>query len=272
MAQFWFCWHSIASMVWTNGALMVLIATLSPCLAQSTVDFRIETDVTVADKPEPIHQSVTIFQAGVAFDFSRNEPHRITVIDPSENRIVFLDSRRELQARINLQDLQAFMEKARKELASSSMAAALEDAQKVQIDPAAGKVVVGQRFFRYEANYQQPENAELSRVYAEFANASACINAWQAPDRSPPSFARVQLNQTLRDNQAIPSDITRTTFTSGGQEHVLKSRLHASWQLSDEDRKTAESFRAMLLVFPNVEVGDFLTSDKVSSGKKSTIR
>jgi len=231
----------------------------TPAIAQSHSSFRIETDVMLSNQPEPFLQTVTLFQDGIAYDFSRNEPHRITVIHPAEDSIVFLDQKRELQSRVNLQDLQRFLEKARAEMVNSPMADALKDAQQVEINQLAQKVKVGQRFVRYEAIYQATATQEVADVYAAFANASAYINSWQAPDRNPPSFARVRFNQVLNERQAIPTEITRTTITKEGREHVLKSRLHANWQLSDEDRNTVTKFETMMQEFQQVEVTEYLS-------------
>ena len=221
----------------------------------SAADFRIETDVTQADHPKPLQQSVTIFRNGVAYDFSRDQAHRVTVVDPANNGIIFLDSEKEIQARINLQQLHEFMQQARKELAASSMAAILEDANLVEVDSAANTITVGQQHCRYEAKLQQPEQAGMAELYAAFADASACINAWKSPDRHPPAFPRLRLNQSIREQQAIPYEITRTTTPfSGGQQQVLSSRIHANWQLSAQDIQRADQFDAMMLSYPSVDV------------------
>lgn len=236
-------------------------------VAQEAGSFRIETDVMVADSVEPVIQMVTLFHGGVAYDYSRSEPDRVTIIHPAENRIVFLDQYRELQARVSLQDLKGFMERARVELASSSLKAALQDAEFIHVDQQAQRVTLGQRFVRYEAAFQQCPRAEFSVLYADFANASAYINSWQAPDRHPPSFARVRFNQILADQQAVPTEITRTTFINEGREHVLRSRLHATWQLSNEDLRAIEKFHTMANVFPSEDVAEFMSPTKTSTGK-----
>lgn len=245
------------------GAFLTACCVLLPsAIADSTTDFRIETDVTPAGQAEPIHQSVTVFHAGIAYDYSLAEPHRITVIDPAQDRVLFLDSAREVKTEVALSHLHSFMEGARKEMANSKMAPALEDANVVRVDEHSGTVVVGQNYFRYEAKPVQPDNPRIARLFAEFANASSCINAWQSPDRSPPSFARMQLNETLASRDLIPGEITRTTISSNGQEHVLQSRMHTKWQLADEDKKTAEKFATMVAIYPTIDVEDYFMATK----------
>jgi hypothetical protein len=245
------------------GAILLTGLSALPCWSQTTNNFRIETDILLADRAEPIHQSVTIFQNGVAYDFSRVEPHRITVIDPQENRIVFLDSERELQTRINLEELFEFMKRARQELAKSSLAASLEDSETVDVDLERNVISVGKNYCRYVATLQQPELPAIAEQFASFANASACINAWQSPDRSPPSFARLKLNELVLESRSLPVEITRTLFNARGHEQTVKSRIHANWNLSPEDERLAEKFTAMLLVYPSMEVGEFMATKRM---------
>lgn len=249
---------------------------LQPSLvASSPTDFRVETDVTTAEQAAPIYQSVTIFSSGVAYDYSLGEPHRIVVIAPGENRVVFLDSKRGVKTEIHLDNLTSFLEEARKELANSKMAAALEDANLVHVDPGTGVIMVGQNFFRYQAIPQKLSDPSIAKLFAQFADVSACINAWRSPDRSPPSFARMKLNQALADQSWIPQEIVRTTVSSSGHQSVLKSRVHASWQLSDDDKRLVENFRTMVESYWKVEVKDYFATNlppamSASSGAASS--
>lgn len=246
-------------------AACVSVAPINDLLAQSPPDFRIETDVMLANEAEPIIQTLTIFQGGIAYDYSRNEPKRVTIIHPAKNRIIFLDEDRELQSQINLNDLQAFIERARIELANTSLKEFLRDCEIVNIDDQSQTVVVGHRTVRYEAKYQAIQRSEAAQLYSDFANASAYINSWQAPDRNPPSFARVQLNKVLGQRNAIPIEITRTTFTNDGHEHILRSRLHVSWQLTQEDQKLVQKFQSMLTAYRTEQVGEFMAPTKIGS-------
>lgn len=247
---------------------------LSAAQAQSGPGFRIETDVMLADQVEPFLQTVTLFSDGIAYDYSRSEPHRVTVFHPAQNRIVFLDQQREIQSLVNLQELQTFMEKAKAELANSSLAQALQDAQIAVIDEAEQRAIVGQRFVRYEASFQKTDSEGVAQAYTEFANASAYINSWQAPDRNPPSFARVRLNALLSQRQAIPTEITRTTMIAEGRVQVLRSRLHASWQLSQDDRSTIRKFEAMMQTFQQVEIAEYLSPGAVGpqTGSRQSVQ
>jgi hypothetical protein len=245
------------------GALLVANFSAEDGFSQPTQDFRIETDVLLVDRAEPVHQSVTIFREGAAYDYSRNEPHRITIVDPANSRIVFLDSRREVQARVNLNDLNQFMEGARKEISKSNLAEALSDADIVDVDQSKMRVTVGKKFCRYEAVLQKPELESAVNLYAMFANVSASINSWHSPDRSPPSFARIKLNETIQQLGLIPSEIERTIVTNKGHEQTLRSRLHVRWSISAEDQKSVDKFLAMLMVYPSLEVGEFMAHREI---------
>lgn len=240
----------------TLSAIVMLLQANS--LAQQA-NFRIETDVMQADQAKPIHQSVTLFCDGVAYDFSRDTPHQITIVDGPANRIVLIDSQRQIQSRVNLQELQAFMDQARAEMASSSLATALEDSKLVQVDSAAGLVNVGRDSIAYQAKLQHPEDPAMAQQFAFFANASAQLNAWQFPGQNPPAFARLQLNQAISQQAAIPSEIARTVTSSRGQKSRVRSRLHATWRLTPEDQQQVEQFTKMLLAYPSIEIGQYMS-------------
>jgi|688.fasta_scaffold00023_111 hypothetical protein len=243
--------------------IMLLTVSTFGCLLQTTgiaqqANFRIETDVMQADQAKPSLQSVTLFHDGVAYDFSRDTPHQVTIVDGAANRVVLIDSQRQIQSRVNLQELQSFMDQVRAEMASSSLAAALEDAKLVQVDSAAGLITVGRDSIAYLAKMQHPENPDMAQQYAVFANATAQLNAWQYPGQNPPAFARLHLNQAISQQAAIPSEITRTVTSGRGQKNVVRSRVHATWRLTPEDQQQVEQFTKMLLAYPSIEIGQYM--------------
>jgi hypothetical protein len=216
--------HSIIT-----GACLVVSLLATEGLGQSTA-FRVETDVFASGQLKPVQQTLTLFKGGVAYDFSRDEPHRIVMIDPVRGRIRLIDSSEEVQTEIDLPQLVALMNSARKELATSEMAVYIQDAEKVKQD--GNRITVGEKVLRYEATLQTPKEADIAKQYAEFADASAMLNAWQA--RNPPPFARLSLNASLADAESLPEEISRTALLGlsekRAEESKVKCRLHCNWR------------------------------------------
>lgn len=247
--------HSLLRFV--QGAMVALLCSNVSAIAQQTADFRIETDVMEAGKAKPIDQSVTLFSGGSAFDYSRETPNRILVVDPINNHIALMDSQRQIQTRINLQQLQSGIESAKNKLLQAEGGPEkIEDAAQTSFDPATGVISIGKRFIRYDAKLQQPASPEFAVQYATFANISALINASQSRGSAPPPFARLHLNQAIGERESIPSEIKRTVF-AGGREVVMVSRIHPTYSLSAAEKKQIEQFNTMFVSFPSVELAKF---------------
>ncbi|MEZ6137473.1 MAG: hypothetical protein R3C53_21505 [Pirellulaceae bacterium] len=231
-------------------------------------DFRVETDISVPNEPKPIQQTLTLFKDGVAYDFSRDEPEMITMVDPQRQRIVLFDSKRQVQLPIDMQKFMQFMKSAHEQVDSPDLPNLLlnrEDAKRVYVDAEQKTVRVGEKILRYEASLQTPPQAEMSVYYAQFADASAALNAWRAS--SPPPFARNALNAAIAAQKAIPSEITRTAFFHKGErviEQVVTCRLHANWRLSKDDEAQIESVGRMLVSYQVVDVPLFYKKPEAS--------
>ena len=240
-----------------QGAMVALLCSNVSVIAKQTADFRIETDVMEAGKAKPIDQTVTLFSGGSAFDYSRATPNQILVVDAINNRIALLDSQRQMQTRINLQELRNGIESAKNKLLQAEGGPEkIEDAAQTSFDPTTGLISIGKRFIRYDAKLQQPASPEFAVQYATFANASALMNAWQSRGSAPPPFARLQLNQAISERESIPSEIKRTVF-AGGREVVMVSRIHPTYSLSAAEKKQIEQYNTMLLSFPSVSLANF---------------
>ncbi len=237
--------------------IALTLSSTSFVAAQQTADFRIETDLMEAGKAKPLDQSVTLFAAGVVYDYSRETPNRIMVVDSINNRITFLDSQRQIQTRINLNELQSGIESAKNKLLQvPGGPEKIEDATKVNFDAATSTISVGQKFIRYDAKLEASATGEFAEQYAIFANVTSLVNAWQSAGNAPPPFARLQLNQALSERKAIPSTITRTVF-AGSREVVMISRIHPTYSLTAEEKQKVEQFNAMMLTYPTKTLAEY---------------
>jgi hypothetical protein len=186
------------------AAGMLVLACSLPSIGSAQVnEFRIETDVMVPSQTKPVQQTLTLFRGGVAYDFSRDEPEQITMVDTERKRIVLIDGRRQMQTHIDLAWLNSYMESARNEAAAlPGLANFLEDSKLVEFDKATETITVGAKVLRYASTMQFPGEESMAAKFAQFADASAYLNAWRA--NSPPPFARVALNAAVAKQGAVP--------------------------------------------------------------------
>lgn len=239
---------------------MVMTAFATTATAQTTA-FRVETDVFVGEEPKPVQQTLTLFSSGVAYDFSMDEPNRVVMIDPLRNRIVLLDAEKKLQTQIELTQLTALMDSARNQAIATELAVYVRDAEQVEKSGDGKTITVGKKILKYVSTLQDSKEPEFAKQYAEFADTSAMLNAWQA--RNPPPFARLSLNREIANLEKLPEEISRITFLpdSGKEvpEHQVRCKLHCNWRLSKDDERQLAEVGKMLVNFTTVSAQEFFS-------------
>lgn len=231
----------------------------STCLTMSHVngqqaDFRIETDVFAEDQKEPVYQTVTFFQAGVAYDFPRDGGY-VSMVAPKSNRLVLLDSKRQVRTQVDLAELTRLLDNA-KTGAPGLLATIIAEADQVDVSDAA--VSVGASILHYRATFQKPPSASMAAEYAAFADALARLNAGRQPAALP--YARLKLNAVLADKAVLPKEITKT-LSLGAKPQVQRSILHATWRLSSEHQRRINEVQSNLVSFEEVSQQEFFTPD-----------
>lgn len=224
--------------------------------AGATTGFRVVTDIYFGTKKEPAQQSLTLFSAGVAYDISFDDPNQITMVDPGRARIVLLNKSRQIQTAIDLNELQRFIDSARKAAETSELAEYLKGADKISVTDSG--VSVGDSVLEYHTTLQQPREPHMAQQYAAAADAFQLLNGWRS---GMPPFARLSLNRVVAEQHAIPQEITRTTSSgSGKHKDVVRCRLHTNWRLSKDDERQIVDIGNMLVNFQQVPPAEFFAA------------
>ena len=74
------------------------------------MDFRIENRVFVEGEKEPQSRSLTLFQAGIVYDFM-SEPSEVTIFDKAAGRFILLNMAKREQTEVTSAEIDAFIEK-----------------------------------------------------------------------------------------------------------------------------------------------------------------
>ena len=254
----------------TTLGLAVAMTILSS-VGLTAADFRVETDVFADGQSKPVQQSLTLFSGGVAYDYSLDDPDRVTIVDVAQQRIVLLDAKQKVQSQVQLTELNAFIESARNQAQSSELSVCISDAEQVSFDEPQQLLTVGQKVTRYEAKLQTAPDEQVASQYRQFADATAHLNAWST---GTPPFARLALNAVVGNRIALPEEITRTSFPLGSNKStsafVVRCRLHVGWQLSADDTERVAKFQTMANEFATVPVQQLLAQpQKVASGSSN---
>ena len=234
-------------------------------------DFRVDTELFENDDKQPFLETLTIFVAGVAYDFRLTEPKEATVFDSMHGRFTLLDEARRVKATVTTQELLDFSLSLETHAAQAkdplfafcalpqfeTSATALEENGQSLTE-----LLLAAKPLTYVARGQKPQQPEAVKVYRQFADWCARLNATRSGGL--PSGARLALNQALAERELLPLEITRTTPAGGPLSKTkkleLKSQHRVNWALCGEDHKKIDRASDMMATFEQVSYDDYRSS------------
>ncbi len=234
--------------------LLILLANVA--MTNSVVaqyGFRVETDVFTQAGGEPVSQTVTLFQDGIAYDRSREPGQDITMVDVTRGRIVRMSEAHKIKTETQIDSLKQLLEIASKQASQfPNLALHVMAARKVDVQPE--RVTIGGEPVLYEATLQKPSDEPFAKAaaseYRKFADASKLLNSFSGG--GDPPFVRLALNEAIFAQTAIPKEITVVVDNGTDKEKKLTCKLFATWKLSQEDRDKITEFKEMLVTFQDV--------------------
>jgi hypothetical protein len=238
-------------------------------------ELRVESELFAAGNDTPVARSLTLFHAGVTWDFLEIEQPatkkasigEIVLHDPARERVVVIDPARHLKTQIDL---------IRLERLSVSLAkwARANDDRLVRWaggpDFATGFTeeeerieLVGPRV-RYAVAYEDAPCPEAAATYRQFADTAILLKALMQPGGIPP-FPRLAVNRRLEDAGAIPREVTleiepRLVGLSGRPER-LRCVHHVHPRLLAGDFERIEDAQAHVAAADAVDLATFIDRD-----------
>jgi hypothetical protein len=230
-------------------------------------DFRVETDVLVGEKKEPIAQYLTLFHGGRVYDFMLDEPHETTIYDVRGGRFVLLSPGRQVRTEIDLDHLLRLITDVQFHAAASDDADVRFMANpvfEISFDEAERRVKLGSRRLTYTAQGIAPQPrpggdpAGIVRRYQGFADNYARLNGIRLGNLPP--FARMQLNEQLASRGLVPEVVEKTLVSRApfGKEVKVRSRHLYTWRLIGSDEEKIARASRDLNSFKHVPLGEYL--------------
>jgi hypothetical protein len=254
----------------------VLCGLAIPAAAQ---EFRMDTDVFLGTKKEPISETLTIFSGTMVYDFLLTAPREIVVFDAQRGTFTLLDETRKVKTTVTTEHVLAHAFALKEQAAQSpdSLFAFASDpkftetvTESEDAAQATTTVRLEGKLLTYEAKGQRPKFPEAATAYKQFATWYARLNA-KRPGNLPPE-ARTELNRALADRGLVPLEITRTVAAGpkfAGKKSEVRSRHLINYALSGEDQKRLERAHDMLVNFPAVSWEEYnRPADAKSVAKK----
>ena len=246
----------------TTCALALLLAGLATAPASVAVatDFRIVSEVFL-DK-DMVSTNRTLFRAGVVYDYLK-APGLTTVFDPARKRFILLDPATKLRCEVDTVQVAQFNNALRARAAENADSLLKFMAQpkfEIEGNQAPGTVKLLSPLVSYQLKTTRVEDAEALRQYIEFCDWYAQLNTMVNPG-SPPPFARMKVNQVLRNRQEMPLEVELTISVrqqkGGNRQVALRSRHQIAWRLLGEDSVLIDQTAEEMAIFKEVTFQEF---------------
>ncbi len=248
------------------ATILSVASLMAMALPVSGQEFRVDSEVFAGEEKQPFLETLTIFTNGIAYDFQLTQPREITIFDPGRGSFTMLDETRQVKAVVSTDDLLQFTVDLETRAASgknSLLAFAArpefntttesvnENGQQRQQIKMVGKPL------EYFAVGQPAADHEIARIYRDFANWSARLNA--TLKMGLPPAARVALNTTLAEQNLLPLDVKRTIHSSSplGKREEVRSHHLVNGTLSNKDRQEIARASNCLATFRQVSYDEY---------------
>jgi hypothetical protein len=243
-------------------SLLSLVLLLSCCVVATCLEageLRIETDVYTDDNQEPLSHTVTLLDAGTAYDFAEDRQEIAVFRLPTSShpgQFILLDLATQQRTEVSTDQINGLMDKL------VQWAQAQEDPM-LQFSAApvfeetfaagSGQLTLNHALWNYTVATVPAENTKTLHQYRQFMDWYTRLNVMM--HGTPPPGPRLALNAALEKHAVVPVEIRRTVE---GQSASLRSTHLFSWRLSREDRSKLDEVRAHLANFKKVANKDFL--------------
>ncbi len=259
-----------------------------PAAFPEAVTLRVETELFVGDETEPVASSLTLFDAGVAWDFlevrggcdpdaadEQLELVEIVLQDPARERVVVIDPRRDLKTEIPL---------IRLERLSVSLATWARSSDDRLVRWAGGpdfsggfteeedRIELAGPRVRYAVAHAEADSPAVARTYRRFADTAILLKALLQPGGIPP-FPRLAVNRRLEAAGTIPSEVTleidpRTPLLPGSERLRSVHKTHP--QLIVSDRQRIEEARATMASAEMVDLAGYMAPASETAAGRTT--
>jgi len=240
------------------AALLFFSGTTLAAEAAQAADFRVDNAVFAEGQSQPQSQGVTIFHAGLVYDFL-NEPAEIIVFDKVHRRFILLDITRHVQSQISTEDVQGFVNRVKQRLSghpNPHVKWLADPSFEESFDGEKAELTLKSSTITYHAQVQATTPA-MAAQYHEFSDWYAKFNSALNPSSRPP-FPRMVLNEAIDRHKGVAKEV-HLSAASGPTEAPIKitSRHQLAGQLDSTDMNRVAEAGDYLRSFQNVSFREY---------------
>ncbi|GIW90112.1 MAG: hypothetical protein KatS3mg109_0544 [Pirellulaceae bacterium] len=214
--------------------------------------FRVETDVFTANQQQPVAEFLTLFHAGVIYDYQLTEPKWVTIFDTTRQRFILLDPGNRTKTELSTADIESFHQQVRAVMAGRDEAF-FSPQFRYEYDASQRVHLLSNERWSYRARGVVPKQPEAVAEYRAFADWYAQLSAMY-PGSVPP-YGRLELNRVLAEHGQVPEMVERTISIARVfpyKQDVVRTQHLYTWLLSEQDhrriRKTGDDMASFSLL------------------------
>ncbi len=209
-------------------AALVFLASTLLTEAALAADFRVENSVFLEGQSQPQSQGVTIFRAGLVYDFL-NEPPEVIVFDKAQKRFILLDITRRVRSEISTDDVLAVVDRVKQRLAghpNPNSRWLVDPSFDESFDRAKAELTLKSDTITYRAQIETADPA-VAIQYHEFSDWYTQLNLALNPSSRPP-FPRMMLNAAIERHQGVAKEV-HLAAAAGPQARRSRSPAGINW-------------------------------------------
>jgi hypothetical protein len=248
---------------WTAVSPVLLILAMS-CASAWGEDFRIESKTFSGKEKMPASETVTLFRAGVVYDYL-TDPPGVAVFDKAHGRFILLNPTRKVKTEIKTDDVLTFAQSI-KGAAGQSQNKFLKFSANPefhsQFDEEREELNLTSPYMSYQVLTVKAKNLAAAQQYREFLDWYARLNAITNPSSLPP-FPRLVPNEHLANRELIATQVQLTIPSQGplgGKSQELRSEHKVTWRLLPRDLDKIAETANQLTAFKPVSFNDYRTT------------
>ncbi|NCA10821.1 hypothetical protein EBR56_03280 [bacterium] len=251
----------------TLAGVVIAALACSAIHAAEPLEMRVESEIFVDRGTTPVARSLTVFRAGLAWDFldgpAPGQTGEIVLHDPARERVVVIDPRRNVKTEID---------RLRLDRLSASLAAWARRSDDKLVRWAGGPgfaegcrvedhtlELAGPRA-RYTVEFAPAPAPEASETYRRFADTALLLKALLHPGGIPP-FPRLAINERIAAAGGIPEtvslEIDARSVLLGGRSQTLRSVHKVHPRLLAADLERVEDAEARVAVAEAVDLATY---------------
>lgn len=254
--------------------MIALVLTLLVAQSAAAQQFRVENEIYMDGKSDPIVKTLTLFNSDLVYDFAFlsagvDEVEQATLYDFSRNRFIVLDYGRKVKLEVSEEMLVQILSELAGKVDESKSAVLKEMAKpNFSIESIDNKLVFSGKSLKYEVITLPPKNATAARDYQRFADWSARLTT--ALQNGAPPMARIKVNEHLANEKLLPDEVVLTRSEGPIWENAkkLRSKHHFNWAHTKTDAKRIETLNKKMAEFTSVKWAEFRSATTANSTEK----